>query len=271
MKRCICKTYLMLLGVVLGVAVAGVSAQRLETGFLNRTVTVKGSEYRYVVYVPRGFTRARKWPVILQLHGGGEYGNDGLKHTEGGLARAIRNNPERFSAIVVFPQAHADGTPGWQLEGGQAALAGLDKTLREFNGDVKRVVLTGYSAGANGTWSIAMRYPERFAAIAPICGFVAEFKGRTSGIDYPSLARANGGDVFSYIAKRVSSLRIWIFHGDADVSVDVEVSRKMNAVLKSLGANVQYTEFAGVDHNGAVNTAFARADLIDWMLRQRRQ
>ena len=259
----------MLLGVVLG-AVVGVSAQRFDTGFLNRTVTFKGSEYRYVVYVPRGFTRARKWPVIMQLHGGGVYGNDGLKHTEGGLARAIRSNPERFPAIVIFPQAHADGTPGWQLEGGQAALAALDKTLKEFNGDAKRVVLTGYSAGANGTWSIAMRYPERFAAIVPICGFVAQFKGRTSGIDYPSLAPANGGDVFLYVAKRVSSLPIWIFHGDADASVDVEVSRKMSSALKSAGSNARYTEFAGVDHNGATNMAYGRADLIEWMLRQRR-
>jgi len=206
----------------------------------------------------------------VQLHGGGVYGDDGLKHTEGGLARAIRNNPERFPVIVVFPQAHADGTPGWQLEGGKAALVALDKTIKEFRGDPKRVILTGYSAGGNGTWSIASRYPKRFAAIVPICGFVAVFKGTTSGIDYPSLAPADSGDVFAFVAKRVSALPIWIFHGDADATVNVEVSRKMNAALNSIGAAVQYTEFAGVDHNGATNTAYARADLIEWMLRQRR-
>jgi predicted peptidase len=248
-----------------------VAAQKVETGFLNRLVKVNGSVYRYVVYVPREFTRTRSWPVIVQLHGGGVYGSDGLKHTEGGLARAIRVNPERFAAIVVFPQAHADSTPGWQLEGGQAALAVLDITIREFNGDPKRVVLTGYSAGGNGTWSIASRYPERFAAIVPICGFVSEFKGRTSGISYPSLAPVNVSDVYTFLAKRISNIPIWIFHGDADTSVDVEVSRRMNAALKSIGANVQYTELAGADHNGATNIAYARADLIEWMLKQRRQ
>jgi predicted peptidase len=249
---------------------AGVcAAQKIETGFLNRSVIVNGSEYRYVVYVPREFTRTRMWPVILQLHGGGVYGSDGLKHTEGGLARAIRNNPERFPVIVVFPQAHADGTPGWQLVGGQAALAALDRTIKEFKGDPKRVILTGYSAGGNGTWSIASRYPERFAAIVPICSFVAAFKGTTSGIEYPSLAPANSADVFTFVAKRVSSIPIWIFHGDADATVDVGMSRKMTTALKSLGANVQYTEFPGVDHNGATNTAYARADLIEWMLKQR--
>ena len=97
-------------------------AQRTETGFLNRSITFNGSEYRYVVYVPREFSRLKTYPVILALHGGGSYGSDGLKQTDGGLARAIRLNPERFPAIVVFPQAKADGTPGWQREGGKAAL-----------------------------------------------------------------------------------------------------------------------------------------------------
>ena len=272
MKKTIYRVILAAISVV--TLPAFVAAQKNETGFLNRSVTVNGSEYRYVLYVPREFTRTKMWPVIVQLHGGGVYGNDGLKHTEGGLARAIRNNPERFPVIVVFPQAHADGTPGWQLEGGQAALAALDKTIKEFKGDPKRVVLTGYSAGGNGTWSIASRYPKRWAAIVPICGFVEAFKGKTSAVDYPSLAPANSGDVFTYdvftyLAKRVSGLPIWIFHGVADASVDVEVSRKMAAALKSVGANVQYTEFPGVDHNGATNTAYARADLIQWMLRQR--
>jgi len=209
--------------------------------------------------------------VILALHGGGDYGSDGLKHTASGLANAIRRNPERFPVIVVFPQAKADNTPGWHLEGGQAALAGLEKTLKEFQGDPDRVVLTGYSAGGNGTWSIASRYPKRFAAIVPICAFVAAFKGKTTGIDYPSLAPTDVADVYKFVAEHVSKLPIWIFHGDADQNVDVEESRKMNAALKSIGANVQYTEFRGVDHNGATNTAYARADLIEWMLKQRRR
>jgi len=247
-----------------------VAAQKIETGFLNRTVKVGGSEFRYVVYVPREFDRKKTWPVIVALHGGGEYGSDGLSQTAGGLARAIRLNPERFPAIVVFPQSKADGTPGWHLEGGKAALAALDKSLKEFRGDPKRVVLTGYSAGGNGTWSISLRYPERFAAIVPICGFVSKRAGRTSGVNYPSLAPASAGDVFEFVAKRVAALPIWIFHGDADASVSVDESRKMFAALRAQNANVTYTELPGVDHN-AWDPAYARADLIEWMLKQRRR
>lgn len=244
-------------------------AQKVETGFLNRAVVVNKTEYRYQVYVPREFSRSKKWPVIVALHGGGTYGNDGIRPTDGGLGRAIRSNPDRFPGIVIFPQAHADGTPGWQLEGGKAAMAALDRSIKEFNGDPKRVVLTGLSAGGNGTWSIASRYPERFAAIVPICGFIFKFKGTTSKIDYPALAPADAGDQYAFIAKKVAALPIWIFHGDADKNVTVEESRKMTAALKAIGANVQYTEFPGVDHN-AWDPAYARADLIEWMLKQRR-
>lgn len=246
-----------------------VAAQKPETGFLNRSLTVGGAEFRYVVYVPKQFTQKRTWPVIVALHGGGSYGDDGLKHTDGGFARAIRLNPERFPAIVLIPQAKADGTPGWQLEGGKVALAALDRSIKEFNGDPRRVILTGLSAGGNGTWSIASRYPERFAAIVPVCGFVFKFKGTTSAIDYPPLAPADSGDPYAFIAKKVASIPVWIFHGDADKTVTVEESRKMAAALRAVGANVQYTEFAGVGHN-AWDPAYARADLIEWMFKQRR-
>ena len=245
------------------------AAQKVETGFLDRAVVVNKTEYRYQVYVPREFTRSKTWPVIIALHGGGSYGDDGLKQTDGGFARAIRLNPEHFTAIVIFPQAHANGTPGWQLEGGQAAMAAVDKAIKEFNGDPNRVILTGLSAGGNGAWSIASRYPERFAALVPVCGFIFKFKGLTSGIDYPALAPADAGDPYAFIAKKVAAIPVWIFHGDADKNVTVEESRKMAAALRAIGANVQFSEFPGVDHN-AWDPAYARSDLIEWMLKQRR-
>lgn len=272
MKRRFVSTGFIRVFVVASIAMASsqLSAQKLETGFLNRTVVVNKTEYRYQVYVPREFTRSKKWPVFIALHGGGSYGDDGLKQTDGGFARAIRLNPERFPAIVIFPQAHADGTPGWQLEGGKAAMAALDRSIKEFKGDPNRVILTGLSAGGNGTWSIASRYPERFAAIVPICGFIFKFKGTTSGVDYPAIAPADAGDPYAFIAKRISGIPVWIFHGDADKTVSVEESRKMAVALRATGANVQYTEFPGVGHN-AWDPASARADLIEWMLRQRRR
>lgn len=245
-------------------------AQPIQTGFLDRSILVDGVEFRYQVYIPRDFQPSKAWPVIVVLHGGGTYASDGISQTEGGLGSVIRRHPDRFPALVVFPQAHPDGTPGWQQKGGEAALAELDKTLVEFNGDPSRVYLTGFSAGGNGAWFLASHHPDRFAALVVICGFVSEFKGKTSPVLYPAIALASAPDQYAYVAKQVSSIPIWIFHGDVDQDVPVEESRKMVAALKAIGANVQYSELPGVNHD-AWDPAYNRPDLIGWMLKQKRK
>jgi predicted peptidase len=255
---------------LLAARVAGATAQPIETGFLDRAVVVDGEEYRYQVYVPRGFTRTVKWPVILSLHGGGEYGSDGLRQTAGALAHAIRRFPDRVPAVAVFPQARADKTPGWQQTGGRAALAAVDKTIAEFSGDPDRVYLTGYSAGGNGTWFLASRHPERFAALVVICPFAAEFTGTTSGVRYPSLAMPGDSDVYDSVARRIARIPIWVFHGDADAVVSVDESRRMVAALKAAGADVQYSELPGVNHD-AWTPAYARPEVFEWLFRQRRR
>lgn len=156
------------------------------------------------------------------------------------------------------------------MKGGEAALAALEKTIAEFNGDVSRIYLTGYSAGANGSWYLASHYPERFAAMVVICGFVSGFRGKVTGIMYPSIAPPSADDRFGYVAKRVATVPIWMFHGDADTEIAVDESRKMFKSLKSVGANVQYTEFRGIGHN-AWDAAYDRRDLLEWLLQQRRE
>lgn len=242
-----------------------VLAQRTETGFLDRAVTVDKVEYRYQVFVPREFTRSRKWPVILALHGGGEYGSDGVRQTSVGIGAAIRRNVARFQALVVIAQSKANGQPGWQLDGGRAALAALDRAIKEFNGDATRVVLTGYSAGGNGSWFLASRYPERFAAVVVVCGFVSKFTSPSNKIEYTALA--DGPDPHAEIAKLVSRLAIRMYHGDADDIVLPVESRKMAEALKAIGANYEYFELPRVNHN-AWDPAYDRAELIEWMLKQ---
>jgi predicted peptidase len=166
-------------------------AQTVETGFLNRMVLVGGVEYRYQVYVPRDFRRSMSWPVILALHGGGNYGSDGILQTAGALANAIRRHADRFPAIVVFPQSYLSATDGWHSSGGEAALAELDKAIAEFDGDRSRVYLTGFSGGGHGAWYLASHHPERFAALVVVWGYISARRGGTSGIPYPAIAPAS--------------------------------------------------------------------------------
>lgn len=240
-----------------------------ETGFLDRTLSVNGVEYRYAIYVPRDWSPAKRWPVILALHGGGTYGTNGLWPTEGALAKAIRIHPDRFPAIAVFPHAHADGK-GWQGPNGDVALEEMSAAITEFQGDTSRLYLTGSSAGGNGAWWLAYHHPDRFAAALIVCGWVTRFVGRQSGVAYPPIATTTTStDTYAAVAKGVGGLPVWLVHGDADKTVSVEESRLMFAALKAHGNDVRLTELPGVDHP-AWDPAYQNLDIATWLFAQRR-
>lgn len=246
---------------------ATATAQTAETGFLNRSVLVEGAGYAYQVYVPRGYRPSVASPLILALHGSGERGGDGQLQTEVGLGRALRRHADRYPAIVMFPQ-----TPVMESSqdlGALVAVAALDQTLLEFSVDRSRVYLTGLSMGGNRSWYLAYRHADRFAALVVVCGWIHEWRNAAGGTAYPGIAPSSAPDPFADVARRVSSLPIWLFHGSADQAVSVEESRRMYAALKAVGADVQYTELPGIGHN-AWDPAYDLPELPAWLFKQRR-
>ena len=248
------------------VAPAALAAQRVETGFLDRTVTVAGTPHRYQVYVPSGYAAApaQRWPVILFLHGGGERGSDGLLQTAVGLPAAIRGGSARYPAIVVMPQVPADSL--WLGTPAQVGMAALDQTLAEFRTDPDRVYLTGLSLGGNGTWNLAYHFPERFAAIVPICGFVTV---RSQLRASRAIVPADSGDAFAAIARRLRRVPTWIVHGEIDPVVPVAESRRAADALRAAGGNVRYTELIGGGHN-VWDATYASPQFQEWLFAQRR-
>ena len=237
-----------------------------ETGFLNRTLKAGTATYHYQVYVPPGWSKKQKWPVILFLHGAGERGDDGLIQTEVGIGTAIRRHADRVPAIVVFPQCLKDRW--WPEAEMQAqALKALDQSIKEFNGDPARVYLTGISMGGYGTWAIAANNPSRFAALAPVCGGVRP--PQRAGLPARALEVTAAGEPYKAIAEKVGNTPVWIFHGGADPVVPVSESRNMAEALKALGRNVRYSEYEGVGHN-SWDKAYAEPEFFSWLLSQHR-
>jgi predicted peptidase len=233
-------------------------AKKGQTGFLDRTVAVGGTEYKYQVFVPEDWTDRKKWPVILFLHGAGERGDDGLIQTEVGIGTAIRRGRSRVPAIVVMPQCRKD--VWWTSEAmGDVAMAALAQAQKEFRGDSQRVYLTGLSMGGYGTWYLAGKYPGKFAAIAPICG----------GILMPDLARKQSPDDMKPYTEAAGKIGkgtpTWIFHGGDDPVVPTTESQRMAAAMKALGGEVKYTEYPGVGHN-SWEKAYAEPELFTWIL-----
>jgi len=234
-------------------------AKKPVTGFLDRTLTIQGNEYKYQVFVPADWTTKNKWPVILFLHGAGERGDDGLIQTEVGIGTAIRRYRSRFPAVIVMPQCRKDV---WWTDPAMAdmAMKALELSQKEFRGDPQRTYLTGLSMGGYGTWYLAANHPGKFAAIAPICG----------GILRPDDSRKQPAEdtrPYTEAAQKVGKTPVWIFHGGDDPVVPVAESQRMAEAIKAVGAEVHYTEYPGVGHN-SWEKAYAEPDFTTWLLSQ---
>lgn len=230
---------------------------------LSRSTTIDGLQYPYQVYVPAA-AGAQRAPVILSLHGAGERGADGQLQTMVGLGPVVRGRVADFPAIVVMPQAPRDSL--WNGAPARAALAALDASMAEFNGDPARVYLTGISMGGYGTFQLAFDQPDRFAAIVPVCpGILPPRPGaniRVLGVPEDSTA-------YEVVAARLAKTPVWIFHGGADMALPAEGSRRIFAALKSAGGNPRYTEYPLVGHN-SWEAAYNEPALWEWLFAQRR-
>jgi predicted peptidase len=110
--------------------------------------------------------------------------------------------------------------------------------------------------GCYGTWSLGTKFPERFAAIAPVCG---------GGEQIPILLAS---------PQKKSALRsmgVWAFHGAKDPVVVVEESQRMtNALMRAGCKDVKLTVYPDVAHD-SWNQAYAEPEIWNWFLAHQRK
>lgn len=229
----------------------GQGAGGVETGFLQKTIKDETGEHKYGLFIPRGYTADQRWPVILFLHGAGERGKDGQKQLKVGLAPAIRKREQSFPAIAIFPQCEDSkiaAANGWIASNanGRRAIAILDEVMKTYSTDPGRVYLTGLSMGGFGAWSLAATFPDRWAALVPICG-----GGKTDW------------------ASKIVRIPTWCFHGGADPVVPPHQSRRMVEAVRKAGGNPKYTEYAKVGHK-SWEPAYDDDELYRWLFAQKK-
>jgi predicted peptidase len=222
------------------------------TGFLYKTVKIDGQTCAYCVFVPPDYTPERAWPVILFLHGSGERGEDGFLQTDVGIGRALRRHRHLIPAIVVMPQCRPNQI--WAGPMAQLALRCVEETSREYHLDPQRLYLTGLSLGAHGALHLAAEHPDRFAAIISVCGF-AEL-GQSTGLA-------------SRLARRLTGVPVWFFHGQQDTNVPVIKSRELVAAFRQAGGQVQYTEYPDGDHC-IWDRVYDSREVWNWLFEQKR-
>jgi predicted peptidase len=228
-------------GIVLaGHAQAGISERQQPHSFtkeIRKTVSLN-----YLLYLPKEYEqdKGKKWPLILFLHGSGERGSDIEKVKSYGPPGLVSEGKD-MPFIIVSPQAPE--RTSWDPD---ALTALLDEVEKQYAVDTDRIYVTGVSMGGSGTWRLAAAHPERFAAIAPICGT---------------------GDPSA--APRLAHLPVWVFHGAKDDQVPLQASQEMVDALKEAGNEARFTVYPEAGHDSWTQT-YNNSAIFDWLLAQRR-
>ena len=195
----------------------------------------------YLLYLPDGYDREteKRWPLILFLHGAGERGNNLDLVKTHGPPKIVEQQDLPF--VIVSPQCPAD--EWWSPE---ILDKLLDEVLIKHRIDPGRIYLTGLSMGGYGTWTLATQYPDRFAAITPICG---------------------GGD--TTLVQTIRHIPVWVFHGAKDPVVPLQRSEEMVGALKRAGADVKFTVYPEAGHDSWTET-YDNPELYEWFLTHRK-
>ena len=209
-------------------------------------------DMNYLLYLPKGYEEgsAQRWPLILFLHGAGERGANIWKVAVHGPPKHATNVTE-FPFIVVSPQC-----PEGQIWSADTLSKLLDDVTQRYAVDTSRVYLTGLSMGGYGTWNLGLAEPERFAAIAPICG----------GGQYISVLLSSRNK-----QQALKNMGIWAFHGAKDPVVPLSESERMVNALKKAGMDhVKLTVYPEANHDSWTET-YKNPDFYKWLLEHQKK
>lgn len=219
--------------IIICIAFINLEAQQAVQKFVTET--------NYLLYLPDNYKSdtTTKWPLLLFLHGGGESGDDIQKVKAHGPPK-LADQGKKFPFIIVSPQSNGGG---WDNENLYRLLQSVKKNYRV---DHQRIYVTGLSMGGYGTWSLAMKHPEEFAAIAPVCG---------------------GGDTAD--AWKLRNIAVWCFHGSKDDVVPPSASENMVKAARRYNPIVRFTLYPDANHN-SWDVTYSNDSLYHWMLSKKK-
>lgn len=227
------------------------SVQVLAKQFEARTyVNPRGEKLNFRLLRPLNYDPAQRYPLVVCLHGGAGYGTDNMRQIEG-IDRMLASDSirKKYPAFLFVPQIQF-GTSWGGVRGLIAqdslvfeALAALEK---EFSIDPKRRYVMGHSLGGFGTWYFIGTRPELFAAAMPFSG-----KGDPA------------------LAKNMTSVAVWAFHGALDRNVPVSGCRDVIEAMKKAGGSPRYSEFPKAGH-GIWDEVEGTPGVMDWLFAQKR-
>ena len=206
----------------------------------------------------------KKYPLLIFLHGVSELGNgvSDLSKLLGNAVPKLLNQKKfpaqftvggkNFSFIVINPQFKA-----WPAPADVNSL--VNYAIQHYRVDTSRIYVSGLSMGGGVTWDYAIAYPNRIAAITPICG-----------ASWPSQAQC--GNMAS------TNLPVWAFHNDDDGTVSSATTKSTINFINTFKPSplAQMTIWATGGHDAwskASNPATKECNgmnMYEWMLQYTR-
>lgn len=198
------------------------------------------ADYPFWLYLPDDSILKNNPPVLIFLHGKSLSGTDLNKVRKYGVIHEM-DKGRKIPAIVIAPQV-ASGH--WVPEKVLSVLEYIQKTYKT---DTSRVYVCGMSLGGYGTLHFAGKYADRITAAVALCG---------------------GGNTKD--ACTLSTIPLWIQHGNKDSAVPISESEKMVAAIKDCdGSKLIYTIHPGANH-GDLERVFRTDEMYNWLLGQKR-
>jgi hypothetical protein len=207
-------------------------------GSSSPLVPLKSKTYPYLAYLPSSYDKddTKAWPLIIYLHGSSCKGNNLEKLKKYGPPFYLERGMQ-VDAIVISPQCPSN--KNWTV--GTWFESFFTELKEKYHIDPSRVYLTGMSLGGFGTWDLASRYPEYFAAIMPLCG-----GGRTSMVE------------------TLKDIPTWVFHGEVDKKVKLQRSQEMVKAMQEVGSDPKFSILKGQGHG--IQKVYSDQTIYEWLL-----
>ncbi|MBW8244187.1 prolyl oligopeptidase family serine peptidase [Muricauda oceani] len=206
--------------------------------------TVTTENVKYYLYYPEDYfdSQSKEFGLLLFLHGGGESGRNVEEIKDTGPPKMLVEG-KQFPFLILAPQ-NPHAKKWWNTD---AVVQLLDSVVQNNRVDKNRIYLSGLSRGGSASWELATQFPDKFAAMAVVCGMAP-------------LPYAHWID---------KNMPIWVFHGDQDDVIHVKESDDMVKKLREMGHNIRYTRYNGVGHN-VWDRAYTTDSLYTWLAAQKR-
>ncbi|MFC6877500.1 prolyl oligopeptidase family serine peptidase [Flavobacterium myungsuense] len=212
-------------------------SQSDEKGSFKTEVIIK-KQVGYALHIPKN--NKEKKPLILFIAGDGEKGTAIEKVKINGPFNYLKNN--ELDAYILAPQCLENEE--WDVN---IIYQLIVKIQKENTIDANRIYVTGLSSGAWATFNLAIAYPELFAAVVPISGYVDLYE-------------------MDYICK-IKTIPTQIFHGLLDDVVNVDYAISVYKLLKGCNANVKLTIFDDAGHDSWTRV-YDNPEIYNWMFLQ---